>query len=132
MDIFRAQFGHKLARALHDAGMKQNALAEILDVKDSTVSRWVNGKDFPGGARLPEICEALGVTSEYFTERTPIAESIRETTSLLQGLLERPPKAKNLVFAIATRDDSFLKGFSRESRRLLADLLKSLETESEG
>lgn len=72
MDIFKSHFGKKLRHALAIAGMKQKDLAEKLDVKTSTISRWSTGKDFPREERLPDIARALGVDPAFFgPETTP-------------------------------------------------------------
>ena len=42
-----------------EKGLNQRKLSDILDVKPSTVSRWVNGHDFPKETALPQIAQAL-------------------------------------------------------------------------
>ena len=67
MDIYRSKFGKRLREARKRIpNLSQERLAEIVGVEGPSVSRWETGKDFPDESRLPLICKALGVSSDYF------------------------------------------------------------------
>ena len=43
-----------------EAGITQTVLAEILNIKQSTVAKWETGKAMPQADKLPEIAKILG------------------------------------------------------------------------
>jgi transcriptional regulator with XRE-family HTH domain len=137
MDIFRLRFGERLGAALAEAGMRQNELAEKLNVKDSTVSRWVNGKDFPEGARISDICRALNKPEDYFTapevvvKEAPLpkwASDISNRLGDLESAVKLRPAERRILDILATMNESQLdqvfvtvdgirNSFARESSR---------------
>lgn len=68
LEIYKKFFGEKLRKAIIAAGLNQSRLAELLKVEPPTISRWVNGHDFPDDERLPDICQHLGVKQHYFLQ----------------------------------------------------------------
>ncbi len=44
--------------------MKQKQLAELIGVKQATVSAWESGKAFPDHKKLPKLAEILGTTTD--------------------------------------------------------------------
>lgn len=73
MKIYRIYFGQKLGEALRRKGLTQLDFAEKVGVEPATISRWVNGRDFPHEDRVPDICNILGIGTEYFlpTDKSP-------------------------------------------------------------
>lgn len=51
-----------LADCIEVAGMTQDQAAAELGVKQSVVSRWVNGKDSPSDKHIPAIVKFTGLT----------------------------------------------------------------------
>lgn len=69
MEIYRLFFGQRLREALARAALNQSRFAEMLNVETSTVSRWVNGRDFADDSRLNQICTILNVNKDYFVPK---------------------------------------------------------------
>lgn len=88
MDIYKIEFGKKLRAALDKVGFTQSEFSEKINVKPATVSRWVNGHDFPNDSRLSEICSILSVDHSYFIPKEhkspPTVEALLEALSKLQ------------------------------------------------
>jgi transcriptional regulator with XRE-family HTH domain len=56
--------GVRLLRLRHAAGLTQRQLAERLDVRQPTVSRFEAGRDIPTSEILGSIAHALGLPEE--------------------------------------------------------------------
>lgn len=109
MQIYKNYFGEKLKSALSASGINQRELSDLLDVKTSTVSRWVNGHDFPDDQRLPEICKAVGVKANYFLEpgsKSP--QAIDFSASILSNLASLSPEKQSFVLALIFDDESYI------------------------
>lgn len=101
MDLFRKYFGRKLAKALAEKGLNQTNFADKVGVKAATISRWINGHDFPDDNRLQDIYRVLGVGEAYFDPQeqkpTPTVEKLlaaltelEKENRELRGQLEKP------------------------------------------
>ena len=64
MDFYKKHFGKNLRRILDDLGQTQEWLAEEMGVQQSTVNRWVNGRDMPSDERAEKIAAVVGMTFE--------------------------------------------------------------------
>lgn len=82
MDFLKKDFGEKLKKAIKNAGKSQTALAKFLEVKDATVSRWVNGIDSPEDDRLSKIFDFLDITEDYFLNKEPAKPKIRSVADM--------------------------------------------------
>lgn len=91
MDLYRIHFGKRLQEALTQAGRNQKWLSEKMDVKPATVSRWVNGHDFPKD-RLKEICRHLGLRQDYFSPAKTPAPSFKPSPPEMKLLIESEGK----------------------------------------
>jgi transcriptional regulator with XRE-family HTH domain len=60
----RREFGVRLLRLRHAAGLTQRQLAERLDVRQPTVSRFEAGRDMPTPEMLRRLADALGSPEE--------------------------------------------------------------------
>lgn len=70
---FRPRFSDRIALAIRQAELTQTQVAERLNVKQATVSRWVNGKVIPD---LPTLVELSNITgAEWLLD-------LREATSI--------------------------------------------------
>ena len=65
--------GANIARLRREHNMKQDELAEMLDVTPQAVSKWENGASMPDIALLPKIAKIFGVTIDdlFGADRTP-------------------------------------------------------------
>lgn len=141
MEIYRKQFGKKLHEAISERGIKQFQLAATLGVKPSTVSRWINGHDFPeDDRRLEAICAAIGKDKEYFTrEKDQVKNGIDQLKNLLievqlaEANRSLPGDLGDIVKILSTfeRDDllkarGMLESFARTIARRSAKRVKDL------
>ena len=65
--------GAKIAELRREHNMKQDELAEMLDVTPQAVSKWENGASMPDIALLPKLANIFGVTIDdlFGADRTP-------------------------------------------------------------
>ena len=65
--------GANIARLRREHNMKQDELAEMLDVTPQAVSKWENGASMPDIALLPKLANIFGVTIDdlFGADRTP-------------------------------------------------------------
>lgn len=65
--------GANIARLRREHNMKQDELAEMLDVTPQAVSKWENGASMPDISLLPKIAQIFGVTIDdlFGADRTP-------------------------------------------------------------
>jgi transcriptional regulator with XRE-family HTH domain len=130
VDIYKAEFGQKLRAARKAAGLTQEKLAELVGVEGPSVSRWEKGHDFPDDSRLPQICDALKITEDYFRGDTRLSKPSPQqmkhlieapAESLLQSplalVLERfaklGPEVRASVLAILYNDGSISEPYLR-------------------
>ena len=60
-------FGKKFKKAMIEAGISQQQLAEKLGIKKhQQISKWATGKSVPRPETIRKIAEALGVPVSYF------------------------------------------------------------------
>lgn len=59
-------FGKKLAEYLKNNNMDQKELAELLGVKEQTISAYITKKNNPTYARFVQICTQLKIDANYF------------------------------------------------------------------
>lgn len=112
MQIYKDLFSKRFRAARERSGLKQGEIAEKLDVKPSTVSRWETGSDLPDDSRLPAICKILGVKESYFGQPTaskpPEMPDWLESARVLQHYLDAEPDTRLLALYILTDDDKYL------------------------
>lgn len=61
-------FGEKLAEYLKNNKMDQKELAELLGVKEQTISAYITKKNNPTYARFVQICTQLKINANYFID----------------------------------------------------------------
>ena len=61
-------FSTTLRQLMKEKKLNQLQLAEILQIRQSQISNWLNGKSLPGYYSLKLICEKLGVTAEQLLQ----------------------------------------------------------------
>lgn len=78
-----------LAEHLAESDKSANDLASEFGVSQATVSRWVNGKDVPGSARVPELATVLGLAAEQIVMALHAQRTSRPSTGQRLDALER-------------------------------------------
>ena len=57
----KATLGTKIATLRKEKGLKQDDLAQMLNVSAQAVSKWENGTTQPSAAQFIALCDILGV-----------------------------------------------------------------------
>ena len=61
-------FSDILRQIMKDKGLNQLVLANMLCIRQSQISNWLNGKSLPGYYSLKLLCEKLGVSADYLLQ----------------------------------------------------------------
>lgn len=79
----RALFSNRLSMLLNEHNMKQNELALLLGVSESTVGKWILGKSMPRTMGLVQkIADYFGVGKSYLLESNTLAPAPKEESPL--------------------------------------------------
>lgn len=73
MDDGRRRLGRSIRRARLFRELTQRALAAAIGVHESAIQRWEAGESVPDLLTLGPLCDALGVSAEYF-RRAPLED----------------------------------------------------------
>lgn len=83
----RERFAHNLKMLMERDGIRGTKLAEMIGVKQSNVSRWVSGHQWPDAAYIDHMCEAFGWKVEELFCETP-TDKHRETEFTVRDAIE--------------------------------------------
>lgn len=100
----------KLREAMLHADVKQNQLAELMQVKDSTVSRWATGLDLPKDERLNQLAKLLKVEPEFFVQPGSYL-ALADAAALIEQILLKTslkPRMVQWILALVLKDKKFL------------------------
>lgn len=86
------EFKDKLANLLQEKGMSQKELAQLTNLTESAISRYLKGDRQPRGAILLNIANALGTTTDYFLGKTETKFNSDSDFDTLYRLLARNSK----------------------------------------
>lgn len=75
------KFGQFIAERRRELGLKQQELAQKLNVTDKAVSRWENGRGFPDINTLEPLAEALGVSVVELMKSERLEEPLTPETA---------------------------------------------------
>lgn len=75
------KFGQFIAERRRELGLKQQELAQKLNVTDKAVSRWENGRGFPDINTLEPLAEALGVSVVELMKSERLEEPLTSETA---------------------------------------------------
>jgi len=109
------RLGRNIAAFRRSAALKQEQLAELIEVEISTVSRYENGVTLPSLVTLAKLAEVLHCTmAELLAEKIPAdsPEAIR-IEAVMELLL--PAERKMLIDVIET-----LVEFSRQQKAMIS------------
>lgn len=59
------KFSVILKDLMRQNGLNQLALSDVLGIRQSQISNWLNGKSLPGYYSIKVICEKLKVSADY-------------------------------------------------------------------
>lgn len=60
----------KIKQAIKNSGLTQREIAEIMNIQETQLSRWVQGKTTPGTRSLRDFQKALNLPNNYFFENS--------------------------------------------------------------
>lgn len=83
-------FGIKLKRLLEEKNITQTKLAEMLDCRQSIISRWIKGISAnPKKETIDKLANALGVSPTYFLEEIDVStiQPLNEQTTIKMPIL---------------------------------------------
>ena len=61
-------FGSTLDKIMKEQNLNQLQLARLLDIRQSQVSNWLNGKSLPGYYSLKILCIKLKVSADHLLD----------------------------------------------------------------
>ena len=76
---YKQTMGKRISDLRKSKGMTQEQLAQQVGVTAQAVSKWENDLSCPDISILPQLAEALGVTTDELLGRTPLQEVKSET-----------------------------------------------------
>ena len=77
---YKQTMGKRISDLRKSKGMTQEQLAQQVGVTAQAVSKWENDLSCPDISILPQLAEALGVTTDELLGRTPLQEVKSETS----------------------------------------------------
>lgn len=76
--------GEKISKLAEEKGITQRELADMVDVTEVSMSRFIQGNRMPQGLHLANLSKALGVSADYLiSDDEP--ENKQETPKVYQG-----------------------------------------------
>jgi transcriptional regulator with XRE-family HTH domain len=80
-------FGDRLKELREEKGLTQGALGEMLNVKDTSISNWENGRRFPDKETLVKMANIFNVTTDYLLNNSENKNLRYITTTELKTFL---------------------------------------------
>lgn len=112
-------------RALKRNDMTEKDLALKLNVSSKTVQRWVCGGEIPK-SRLFDICDTLGISTEYFTENQCTSAEVsvglrinlgQKNKQLKQELDKEKEKPMKIFIVGSISSAAAIEGIARKLRK---------------
>lgn len=75
-------FCELLSKAMKELDMSQADVCRLTGIGKSSMSQYISGQHVPSPQKQLEIAEALGLESDYFNQRLPIAKLDRRKRNL--------------------------------------------------
>lgn len=127
MDSFKKRFGQKLrARRIEKGFSSQSDLAEKLEVDQSRVSRWENGREFPDGPYRDKLMKVLKDESLFSLEPdakpAPTVSSLLDAMKLMQAELDEV-KSSPLYEVLKSADERLAREIADLAKAYLAATL---------
>jgi len=66
--FMKINFGRVLSDLMKERKLNQLELAEVLGIRQSQISNWLNGKSLPGYYSLKLLCVKMGVSADMLLE----------------------------------------------------------------
>ena len=114
-------FGIKLKRLLEEKNITQTKLAEMLDCRQSIISRWIKGISAnPKKETIDKLANALNVPPTYFIEEidTSTVQPLNDTTTMKLPILTTVVCGKP---DYCTIDEQVIDDFAEVPKKLFPD-----------
>ena len=105
------ELGHRIRSQREKCGLKQNDLANALQVSPQAVSKWERGENAPDIAILLPLSRVLNVSVEWLLGAYTEAQDVFEATVLVSGVQDTRGRAETMKpkeFAAWTNGVCFL------------------------
>jgi transcriptional regulator with XRE-family HTH domain len=120
----RVVIATRLKERMEAVGLRQERLAELVGVKQSTVSRWLSGQDAPAGVRLQSLATTLETTADYLTgmmdEPAPRDQIAAEVAEALRTIMRQVARGEDPEAAFDEEMGEDADTLTPEDRRVLA------------
>ena len=80
-----SDLGNKIKQIRIARGYTQDDIADMMDVKRTTISNWEKNVRMPSADKLIQYSKIVGVTLDYFSENTP-ERTLFQTLTQLENL----------------------------------------------
>ena len=89
-------FGQLLVDSRNAVGKKRMQVAQVLELRDSSLVKWEDGSSFPTENRLLDIAKAYGIDPQKLSEAYEISKVAREKEkNLRKSFKPRPGSSKS-------------------------------------
>lgn len=99
----KRSFGERLKEALDARGLKQNEFAALAEIRDATISDWVNNKGQPRAEQLIRICEKLDISAHWLLTGEGPMERPAGADGYTGAMLEAAALARSLLAELERR-----------------------------
>lgn len=118
------QFHERLSELMQSRGYSNYRLAQLLNMSQSTVAYWLDGKGTPQRSKQKQLSELFGVSIGYLMgddekENAPISNDEDELIEILQALRDRPEMKMLFHAGLKAKPDTV-----RETAKFLEGLAK--------
>lgn len=121
----------RLKHAIAESGIKQNALAKIIDISTASMSQFCSGQKNPSPRTVRDICAALNIREEWLRNGTgPMTQTTPESiVSELAKKFHLGEKATALLAAVA---DAFEGLSEKEAEDIMRRFHAALDAQLNG
>lgn len=75
--------GERMLELMKQQGRTQKQIAELVDVTEATMSRYVRGERIPNADVLADIATALHTTTDYLLGKAPVESRLNDAFTLV-------------------------------------------------
>ena len=111
-------FGDRLIKALKDKSLSQKDLADMMQIRRTSITDWKQGKTFPLADTAVKIATILGVTVEYLVTGKPPSGLSEDSLKIAHTAEKLSPEGRDIALG---QVEALLKRFpcvaSRSSKK---------------